>query len=346
MPTEVYVSGRTVWASGPSPLELGDKINQDTGQPVMKDGVKQQERGFGLAIPKMVNGQPNPEFAAWWQAANVEAAKQCNGVAPAWPNNRIFSYKLKDGDARLPPDIKRNLPERDPPEHTKNHWVIAIKSSLPNPPPIYDGSSGQWLQVDPNNIRGNKLKVGDFVGVKLSIDGHLGQSPGLYLNPNGLTFIGFGEAITRNADPTTMFGAAPGAVALPAGASATPVGPSIAPPAMPGPAAAPPAAPGMPGNGIAPGVAPPLAPPAAPATPPTPGIVSPGVSPPAPLAPPATGFAAGLPGMPAPVPAPASPPPPAAPPALRFAVTRYDAASGRPIGIDPATGLEAWADHA
>lgn len=339
MPTEAYVEGRIVWASGPSPLEKGDKINQDTGQPVMKDGVKQQEIGFGLAIPKLVNGQPNPHFAAWWAAATAEAAKQCNGVAPAWPNNRIFSYKLKDGDARLPPDIKRNLPERDPPEYTKGHWVIAIKSSLPNPPPLFDGSSGQWLQVDPNNVRGNKLKVGDFVGCKLSIDGHLGQSPGLYLNPNGLTFIGFGEAITRNQDPNAMFGAAPGAVALPPGASATPVGPSIAPPTMPGqpPAApaAPPAAPGMPGNvpPSAPAVAPPPASPAAPPAAPAPVTASPG-NPPAPLAPPATGFAAGLPGMPA---------PPAAPPAAPvIPISGYDAATGKPWGIDPATGQSVW----
>lgn len=334
MPTEVFVSGRIVWASGPSPLEKGDKINQDTGQPIMKDGVKQQEIGFGLAVPKNVNGQPNPEFAAYWQAANIEAAKQCNGIAPAWPNNRIFSYKLKDGDAKLPPDIKRNLPERDPPDHTKGCWVIAIKSSLPNPPPVYDGSSGTWLQVDPNNIRGNKLKAGDFVGVKLSIDGHLGQSPGLYLNPNGLTFIGFGEAVTRNADPNAMFGAAPGAVALPPGASATPVGPGIAPPAMPGqPPAAPPAAPAPLAPPSAPGAAlpglPPAAPPAA-----LPGIVSPGANPPA-----APGLAPALPGFA--VGAPAAPPvPPVAPPAI--AIAGYDAATGKPWGIDPATGASVW----
>lgn len=346
MPSKVTVTGRIVWASGASPLDLTDVLDTATGQPRLKDGVKMQERGFGLAVPKLVNGQPNPEFALWWQSANVEAAKVCNGVAPAFPNARVFSYKLTDGDGRAAADLKRNLPERDYPEYYKGCWVISIKSQLPNAPTVFDINDNSV--IDPNNIRGaNKLKVGDFVRVGLSIEGHLGQSPGLYQNPDGIQFVGFGPAIVRGPDAATMFGA-PGSVALPAGASATPVGPTGAPaaPGLPAPAPAPqpvapaPGLPGQPGNAFAPVAAPqpvPLAAPA-PALAPAPAIASPGsLAPaPAPLAAPLNGFAAGqpqLPGMPAP-----------APVAPRITVTRYDAATGRPIGVDPTTGQEVWAD--
>lgn len=351
MPTKVNVSGRLVWASAPTgPLDPVEVIDNKTKLPRVKaDGTKMMERGFGLAVPKMVNGLPNAEFAAWWTAATAEAAKACNGAAPAWPNNRVFSYKLTDGDGKAPADIARNLPERDYPDHYKGCWVLSIKSQLLNAPPVYDGSSGQWLQVDPNNIRGNKLKVGDYVTVGLSIDGHLGESPGLYLNPEGIMFIGFGEPISRSADPTAMFGAAPGPnMQLPPGASATPVGPSAAtPPVMPGaPPAAPvapaaPQTPVMPGNASVPDAVPPVAPPAVPPATVAAPIASLGN---APLAPPVPGFAAGspaLPGMPA-TPAPA-PTPPAAPPApAAIPISGYDAATGKAWGVDPTTGQSVW----
>jgi len=349
MPTKVTIGGRIVWSSGAGPLDPVEVIDNKTKQPRIKaDGTKMMERGFGLAVPKMVNGQPNPEFAVWWAAANAEAAKICNGVAPAWPNNRVFSYKLTDGDGKAAADIARNLPERDYPAHYKGCWVISIKSQLLQAPSVFDVADNSV--IDPNNIRGgNKLKAGDYVRVGLSIEGHLGESPGLYQNPEGIQFLGFGEAITRGPDAATMFGA-PGAVALPPGASATPVGAAPAMPGQPAPAPlAPPAAPGIPGNvpPSAPGAVPPGMPPAAPLSAPAPApIASPGNPPaPAPLAPPVTGFAAGTPQLPGMPPAAAvTPPPPAAPVKPVITVTRYDAASGRPIGVDPATGQEVWAD--
>jgi hypothetical protein len=331
MATPVTIGGRIVWASGASPLDQSEVIDTRTKQPKLNpDGTKVLERGFGLAIPKT-----DPRFAALWAAMTAEAAKVCNGHVPPFPSDQ-FAYKLIDGDGMDKGDIARG---RQPQPYNKREgyggcWVITIKSQLPNPPPVFDWINNNWQQVDPNNIRGgNKLKVGDFVDVGLNVDGHAGQSPGLYLNPQGIQFLGFGTAILRGPDAATMFGAGPGQ--LPAGASASPVGgpANAAPPAMPG------ATPPVPGNSPAmPGSTPPT--PGAPAAAPLPGnsAATPGnlpgmgnaspSSPPAGpgQAPPMTGFHAGAPGQ-APAPAAA---PPAAPPTPPARVQAGVDAAGRP----------------
>lgn len=299
--------GRIVWGT---PHErqpvIDDKtkvqaIHAQTGQPIF-------EYAFGLAIPKA-------DFGPIWTVMMQEAAKVCNGQVPDF-NTGGFAYKVVDGDSMAPAVPARGIPSKpySDREGYAGCYVLAIKSRLDNPPPVFDWINNQWTQVDPNNLRGgNKLKTGDFVQVGLGIDGHAGQSPGLYLNPNGIQFVGFGTLIMRGPDANAMFGSS-GPAALPAGASAAPVGAApagAAPPAMPGalPNAAPGAAP-MPGIPAPVTVAGPS--PAAPAA----SIASP--TSPAPAVAPVTGFAAGqpqMPGMTASAPAPAPAPAPAAPPA-------------------------------
>jgi hypothetical protein len=311
-------TARIVWAGGNGPLDQVEVIDDRTKQPKLdQQGNKMYERSFGLALSKT-----DPSFATIWAAMAAEAQKVCNGVVPPFPNNGVFAYKLTDGDGMDKGDIAKG---RQPQPYSKREgyagcWVLTIKSALPNPPPVYDWVNGQWQQIDPNNIRGgNKLKVGDYVQVGLNIDGHAGQSPGLYLNPQGIQFVGFGTAIMRGPDASAMFGAGPPPV--PTGASATPVGPGGAPmaptaPPMPGSPTPPPSAPAMPGSTPAmPGA--PGAVPSPGNSAPMPGS-SPGMqtaspsSPPGMPAAPLPGFHAGQPGVPAP--APAAPPAPPAPP--------------------------------
>lgn len=304
--------GRIVWGT---PHErqpvIDDKtkvqaIHPQTGLPIF-------EYAFGLAIPKN-------DFGPIWAAMTAEAAKVCNGQIPDF-NTGGFAYKVVDGDSMAPAVPARGIPAKpfSDREGYGGCYVLAIKSRLDNPPPLFDWVNNQWQQVDPNNLRGgNKLKTGDYVQVGLNIDGHAGQSPGLYLNPNGIQFVGFGTLIMRGPDATAMFGAS-GPAALPPGASAAPVGApaGATPPAMPGASPAP--AP-MPGNAPAPAAAPmpgnpAPAPTAGPSPAPGPGSTA---SPTSPAIAPVPGFAAGqpqMPGMTAAAPAPAPAPAPAAPPA-------------------------------
>jgi len=238
MPTALTTAtGRVVWGN---PFErqavIDDKtkvqaIDPKSGQPIW-------EWAFGLAIAKA-------DFPPIWAALTIEAAKVYNGVVPPYdPNARdSFAYKFVDGDAMAPAVPARGIPAKPYSEREgyAGCFVLAIKSRLDNPPPLFVWTGAAWGQADPNNLQGgNKFKCGDYVQVGLNIVGHAGQSPGLYLNPNGIQFVGFGELIMRGPDASAMFGTGP--AALPPGASAAPVAPAGAPmvPAAPG---IPPAAP-------------------------------------------------------------------------------------------------------
>jgi len=323
-------TGRVVWGN---PFErqavIDDKtkvqaIDAKTGQPIW-------EYAFGLAIPKA-------DFAAIWAAMTTEAAKVMNGIVPPYdPNARdSFAYKFVDGDAMAPAVPARGIPSKpySDREGYAGCFVLAIKSRLPNPPPLFTWTGAAWGQADPNNLAGgNKFKTGDFVQVGLNIDGHAGQSPGLYLNPNGIQFVGFGDLIMRGPDAAAMFGTGP--AALPAGASAAPVAPNGAP-MVPGVPGVPGNSPGMPGStpqmpGV-PGVVPqPVNSVAMPGSLPGTPIASP-TSPGMPGQPPAVapvpGFAAGQPVMPGM--APATPPAPPAPPAAPQRQQAGVDAAGRP----------------
>lgn len=331
MPTRITTpTGRIVWGT-PHVRQavIDDKtkvqaIDVKTGQPIW-------EYAYGLAIPK-------DQIGNIWQAQTIEAAKVCNGVVPPYaPDAKdSFAYKMIDGDSMAPAVPARGIPARPYSEREgyAGCWVFAIKSRLPNPPPVFDWIDGRWQQVDPTNLRGgNELKTGDYVQTGLSIDGHGGQSPGLYLNPEGIQFVGFGTLIQRGPDAAAMFGAA-GPAQLPAGASSSPVGGApagAAPMAMPGQPAPVAPQPGFtPAPVAAPGPASPApAPTAGPSPAPQPGMIAsptsqpmPGMAAPAPV----PGFSTGQPAA-APAPAPAPAPVPAAPQARVQAGTD---AAGRP----------------
>lgn len=275
-------TGRIVWGTPHIKQAVIDdktkqqKIDQKTGQLVW-------EYAFGLAIPKA-------DFGAIWAIMQAEAMKVCNGIIPPYdPAARgSFAYKFVDGDSMAPAVPEKGIPSKpfSDREGYGGCFVLAIKSRLDNPPPLFVWGNNGWVQADPNNLGGgNKLKTGDYVQVGLSIEGHPGQSPGLYLNPNGIQFVGYGVEILRGPDANAMFGAGP--AALPAGASAAPVAPA----GLPG-APAPAGLPGMPGAAPAPGM------PGAPAAAPLPGAGMPGsgIPAPAPAAAPAPANFAGMPG--------------------------------------------------
>lgn len=267
MPTP-YSTGvvRIIWGSAE---KHRPKIDQATKRPIIKpNGQPAMQLAFGIGIPKA-------EYPPLWDVMKFEATK----LFPTGQFPRDFAWKIIDGDNGMD---KNNKPYRDR-EGYAGHMVLAVSSELDTAPGIQVlNAQGTGFDVFPPGL----LKAGHYVRVSLTIDGHMGASPGLYINPNLIQFIGYGPEIVNGPDAVEAFGL--GRVALPPGASATPVGPS--------------GGPGMPA--AAPAPVPPGYPQPAPAGAPAPvPYAAPTYQPPNPAAPPAPAPTA-YPSNPAPAPAP------------------------------------------
>lgn len=203
--TEVIVDGRIVWGG----LAMQSKKNFTTKQEEInpKTGEKVMQIAFGLAVPK-----PNPQstpaevdnFNRVWTAIHTEAGKQGFN----WPHPK-FAFKFTDGDGLKDDNTAY-------PAHSHGHIVLSISTQVPLT--IFKrNTDGSFTQITDKDV-----KCGDYVRVNLSIKGHPAPNPGLYLNPAGVAFLGYGDAIVASANPTSLFGNVP--FAMPTGASSTPVG--------------------------------------------------------------------------------------------------------------------------
>lgn len=308
MPKEIVLNGRIVWGH---PLNAQPKTAGTPPQPVIKDGKPVMQWSFGLAV---ANAEAE---AVAWPAMYAEALTGFPGGSI--PPKFAWKYK-RDTDV----DDKGKLYSLR--EGYPGCWVFAISTESFQPPFYKFNGRGYDLSTD--------VKCGDYVQVRIMVKYHgpnpgaAGSQAGLYLNPQGVLFVGYGDAIVSGPSAEEMFGAAP-QIMLPPGASATPMLPPGAsvPPPPPGSGAPPPPNPTAPAAvpPVAPPAAPPQAPPVAPPPPPT---ASPS-SPPPPPAPPAHDFVQAV----APQVQPVAPPPPPAPAVDPNApvIVRYDAATGKPV---------------
>ena len=203
--------GRIVWGH---PSKVKPVLDSRIKQPKLNaQGQPRQETAFGLAIPVADFQQ------GVWPYLQQEAATM-------YPNPpRDFAWKFtQEGELD-----KNNVPygQRD---GYAGHVVLAVKTEL-NPPAVFkfDPQTNQYRQMQPD-----ELKAGDYVRVGINAKVHAGESPGLYINPLAVEHIGYGTPIVGSgaADPMAMFGGQQ--VALPAGASATPIGGAPGGVAMPG----------------------------------------------------------------------------------------------------------------
>ena len=188
--------GRIVWGN-----PLVGRQKEKNGQKVMKDGKAVMEYTFGLAIPKA-------EFGEIGAALQAEAQAACpQGVPPD------FAFKVKDGDK----DVDKNGQPLSAKQGYAGHFVLSVSTEYPIP--VFKRNGAAFAQIN------DGVKTGDYVRAQITINGHgrapgvTGSKPGLYLNPNMVEFLGYGEAILGAANPDAAFGAP---VALPQGASATP----------------------------------------------------------------------------------------------------------------------------
>lgn len=301
---KVMAQGRLVWSSGKTLFEGKQKTDMNTKQ-VRRNaqGEIMMEYGFGLAIPKA-------NFQAIYNEMYMEALT-------LFPNGQVppgFAMKMKDGDGVDPQG--RPYSQR---EGYAGCFILACTTSL---------SIRFFRNENGTNILINEgIKVGDYVQAQIQIKAHPGQGqakPGLYLNPTGVQFLGYGKEIVNAPSGDDIFGTT--APALPPGASATPLTglPPIPGAPQPGyPAAPPMAPPGYPQPGA------PYAPPAPPAAAPVPHYA---VLPPAHQPPPG-----GMPMAPQPpaYPQPAAPyPQPGYPPAPGYAQPappQYQQPAGSPM---------------
>lgn len=250
--------------------ELTGKTDQKTNQPALgKDGKQIMSAFFAVAIPK----QPGETHWASteWGAKIWALGHASNGVAA---QHRDFAWKVEDGDSQEPNKKGRKNCDR---EGFPGHWIVKFSSSFL--PKLYTlmGEKEPKILLEPGAIQ-----CGFFVQVNFTAapNGRT-DSPGVYLNPNMVCLIAYGTPIVGGPDVSQAGFGQP--VALPAGASLTPVGgfapvaPPVAAPAAyvppPAPAPAPSAVPAIPPAPVA--VAPHNAAPAVP-LPPAPVAPAPG----------------------------------------------------------------------
>lgn len=213
---------------------------------------------IGLAVPKLINGQPNQDWASFhafvWQVASA-----------AWPNlfqngqciRQDFAWKIRDGDGFSKEG--KNLSEKP---GFAGHWIVSFSSSFA-PQVVVETSPGVYAELTNEEA----VKRGYYVRIGASVSGNDStQTPGIYMNLDKIELKGLGEVIaTGQSAAETFRGAAAGAVpegmgALnPAMLAAAPSGMGAqagqAPMAQPG-FAAPGAPMGQPGFAAAPAPAP------------------------------------------------------------------------------------------
>lgn len=237
----------------------------------MKGKVREKPQYFfALAIPK-TDPAVNNMLNAFWQLVieNVFNNPRATVVLQSAINEFIrpksgFAWKIDDGDHPKHAD-KAGYP---------GNWVIKFTTTIPIK--CYDREA---RQIDPASV-----KTGFYVDVAMTVqpNGYFDDQAGLYVNPNMVRLLGFGEEIQPGPSALQVFGAAPAPVIgsqtplAPAGGPTAgapipaPVAPSFGPAAAPAYAAAAPLyAPAPVASPLpsAPVAAPAYAPPAMPAAP-------------------------------------------------------------------------------
>lgn len=285
-------------------LTLENKIDPQTGKPKLgEDGQPIKENFIALAVRK-----DDPGLPAFMQLCIAQAQADFPHL---FQNGQMvrpdFAWKMVDGDG-IGSDGK---PLSDKPGFA---GCIVFKMGTRYLPKCFHAGKYDPTQMiqNPSEV----IKRGFYIRVAGTVRGNgvtpqdKTQKPGLFISPNLVELIAYGQEIVGGPDANKVFGGAGPVTALPAGASTTPLAPTgavgNAPPMPTGGVPGLPAV-GSPVVGSVPGVA--GVPVAAPAgIPATPGAVAAPVGLPAMPGVASAQVAAGMPAMPAPLPvAPAAP---------------------------------------
>lgn len=247
-------------------LDTLSNLDFQTGKPRMNaDGTeKKPENFYAIAFPKMINGQPNPDWARVqnyltniarrdWPTFFPNGATQCVN-----PN---FHFKITDGDGYDKSGVHNATKEG-----FAGHWVLRFSSQF-LPKRFYQGQT----RADQEITQPGVIKRGDWVRVLFTAAGNGStQSPGLFVRGSAVELFFEGKAIvsaSSGPDASVGLSSGPAVNFVPDGATAVQA-PANAMPATPVAAAPAPAVPGAqpePYLGYVP--APPVEAPAVPAAP-------------------------------------------------------------------------------
>ena len=197
------------------PLKPRAVTDRTTKQPKLnKVGQPRQAWTFGVAFPKA-------EFqASIWPLMLQEVGSvypptpHTNGMPSAPPK---FAWKYIDGDGIDDEGKPYNLREG-----YAGCYILNFSTEL-KAPGLFKWNGASYDQLAPDAI-----KTGDYIVVGATMKANVPQdkteTPGLYMNPEGVQFIAYGPEIISQGtvDPMTMFKGQ--TYALPPGASATPIG--------------------------------------------------------------------------------------------------------------------------
>ena len=201
-------------------LVQGDPFEAQTknmqGQPLMTQSGQPTQRYFiAVAFPKMVNGQPNAEFAALWQKLEATGRAGFPGLnlLPPWDPACRFSWKVMDGDG-----VDDNGKPNANKEGFAGQWVVKFQSSFA-PRCFHAGHYAPHEQIQDPKL----IKRGYFVRVAGTVEGNgNAQKPGIYVNLSMVELAGQGPEIVSGPDAASIFGGNPVAQ-LPAGATPLPM---------------------------------------------------------------------------------------------------------------------------
>lgn len=205
------------------------------GQPLVyktgpNAGKPRPDYFFAIAIPKgqEVSGQYGALNWAMtpWGAEIYKAGCAFLAHAASLPS---FSWKVADGDSRVPNKEGNILAER---EGCAGHWILYFGGTVP--PQLCTNNGAQKL-TEPDEI-----VAGYWVQVAFNAKGNDSTgNPGVFLNAAAVERLGFDKKISTGVNTATV---GFGNVALPPGVSATPLATLNAgglPPAAAQPGAAP-----------------------------------------------------------------------------------------------------------
>lgn len=193
-----------------------------------------------LAIPKTPGvadwrQEPHPFF----QTVQRVAMAEFPGLQWQRPN---FAWKIQDGDSPLMNEAGRVINQI---EGFAGNWVCSFTTSAAAPKCFARPDYAAHQQITDTA----RIKRGDYIMIdgNCAGNGQMVSNCGVYLNPDLISWEGYGQPIVSGPDAAATFGGA--APVLPAGASAVPVlapAGAGAPPAYPvtvttaGPVAPPP----------------------------------------------------------------------------------------------------------
>lgn len=204
-------SGRLIGGS------LTEKQTKDhKGNPIPPD---KQSFFFMLAVPKTdpniggILNQLHQMASGHYQQAPMVMQQINMGL-----NAQNFAWKIEDGDT--PRINQKTGAAEDRPAYWRGCFVFKFTTMFP-----IDCCNMQGQQINPGDI-----KMGDYAEVMFSStpNGAIDHTAGIYLNPNALMFIAYGEEIKGGISAVSAFAGRQhqlpqGASTIPTSAGATPM---------------------------------------------------------------------------------------------------------------------------